>query len=252
MNPEINLDLFDCVVFDMDGTLAQSKGPISNDMADCLNRLLKIKSVAVISGGMFSQFEKQLVSHLETDNLNKLYILPTSGASMWTFNNGIWSEIYRDAIEPFKRRQIIEEIQRALDLVGYQELETFGQIIEDRISQITFSALGDAAPIENKKVWDPDQKKRKLIASILKERIPEYTITIGGTTSIDITLKGVDKAYGVEKISKILNIPLPKILFIGDKLQFGGNDYPVKRLEIGNLEVKDEHETERLLNSWLT
>lgn len=251
MDNRHSLDKFDCIVFDMDGTLAISKGPISTGMSECLNGLLKVKKVAVISGGMFSQFEKQLISHLDTKNLKNLYVLPTSGSCMMAFENDLWVEIYSDVIPQIKRKQIIEEIERALSLVGYHEAETYGEVIEDRISQITFSALGSLAPVEKKSIWDPSQEKRKLIVSILKEKIPEYTITIGGTNSIDITLKGIDKAYGVEKLSKSLEIPISKVLFIGDKLQVGGNDYPVKRLDIETLEVKDEHETENLLKSWL-
>ena len=48
------------IAFDLDGTLAESKRPLSEDMAAILARLLAITDVAVISGGDWPQFEKQI------------------------------------------------------------------------------------------------------------------------------------------------------------------------------------------------
>lgn len=240
----------DCIVFDMDGTLAVSKGTITPSMAELLNRLLEKKTVAVISGGMWEQFEKQLIPYLSKERLEHLMILPTSGTALYTYKNGIWHEEYREVISTNERTRIIQTLRAVLTRVGYHEEETIGPTIEDRESQITFSGLGSQAPFEKKQYWDPDQKKRALIASILRERLPEYTITIGGTTSIDITPKGVDKAYGINALVRVKGIPLERIVFIGDKLSPGGNDFPVVKTGVRTISVVDEHETEQLLASW--
>ncbi len=89
-------------------------------------------------------------------------------------------------------------------------------MIEDRGSQITFSALGQEAPLDEKKKWDPDFKKREKIKEILKPLIPDFSIQLGGSTSIDVTRPGIDKAYGVKKLQETLGIAIEDMIFVGD------------------------------------
>ena len=104
---------------------------------------------------------------------------------------------------------------------------------------------------EVKASWDPDMEKRKKIVNILSPMLPEYSLTMGGMTSIDITKKGEDKAYGVKRFSEVQGVLFSKILFVGDKLQPGGNDYPVISTGVKTIEVKDPLETQSLIQSWL-
>ncbi len=246
-----NINQFDFIVFDMDGTLAKSKGKISENMAFLINKLLSQKKVAIISGGRWQQFEKQLLLYLDTTNFDKLYILPTSGSSLMTFIDNSWKENYSENIPEDERNRISKIINNAIDILGYKEKETWGDVVEDRISQVTFSALGSLAPFDKKNLWDPNQEKRLKIVNFISQDLQNYSIGIGGTNSIDITIKGIDKAYGVKKLSEFFKVPLSRILFIGDKLDEGGNDYPVKKLGITTIAVVDENETEHLLNKWL-
>lgn len=65
------------IVFDLDGTLAESKSPLDTEMSTLLGALLGIVKVAVVSGGNWPQFEKQLLSNLPHDaHLKNLSILP--------------------------------------------------------------------------------------------------------------------------------------------------------------------------------
>src|ERR1035441_10285233 len=66
---------------------------------------------------------------------------------------------------------------------------------QDRGSQITFSALGQQAPLEEKKKWDPDFAKRKKIKAILDKLIPEFSVRMGGATSVDITKTGEARSH---------------------------------------------------------
>ncbi len=251
METQLTLNDFDCIVFDMDGTLAQSKGPISEKMATLLTTLLTKKKVAVISGGRWEQFQKQLIQHLDGAPLENLIILPTTGATMYRFDHGVWRVVYEEGIPLVERQRICSELQKALKQSGYHEEETFGDIIEDRKTQITFSGLGAQAPLEKKLLWDPLQQKRIVIKTLLDHPLHDYTITFGGTTSIDITPKGVDKAYGIEKIIQHTSIPVQKILFVGDKLMPGGNDYPATRTGVRVVPVVDEKDTEVFLEELL-
>ena len=84
------------VVFDLDGTLAQSKSSLDAEMAALLNQLLGLIKVAVISGGNWPQFQKQVLSHLTSDErLKNLSLLPTCGTQFYKYETG-WEKLYAE------------------------------------------------------------------------------------------------------------------------------------------------------------
>jgi HAD superfamily hydrolase (TIGR01484 family) len=134
----------------------------------------------------------------------------------------------------------VEEINDALDKVIVEKKD--GQI-ENRGSQISFSALGQNADLEIKKTWDPDAKKRTIIADKLRPLLPDCEVTVAGTTTIDITRKGVNKAYAIERIKKYLGISNNDILFFGDAIFPGGNDEPVAKMGVESIKVSGPEDT---------
>jgi len=240
-------------MFDLDGTLTPSKSVLEEHMATALVKLLKIKKVAVISGCDFSQFKEQFLKSLpaEPSLYNDLIILPTSGSTMYLWR-GDWQLEYADNLSPGEKIKIRTALDEALKELPFLKPEiTYGEQIEDRGSQITFSALGQQAPLEAKAAWDPDKSKRKALAKVLTEKIPEFDIKIGGMTSDDITHHGVNKAYGIRKIMSIFKIDPRKMLFVGDELMPEGNDYPAKSTGVDCIEVSGPEETLKLINSWV-
>ena len=184
------------IVFDLDGTLAESKSSLDTEMSVLLHDLLDIVKVAVISGGDWPQFEKQLLSNLPHDErLANLSLLPTCGTKFFQYAVD-WKKIYSEDFTADEKEKIISSLNKALGVAGFKVEKVWGEVIEDRGSQITFSALGQQAPLEEKGKWDPDFNKRKKIKTILDTFIPEFSVRLGGTTSIDITRPGIDKAYG--------------------------------------------------------
>jgi hypothetical protein len=119
----------------------------------------------------------------------------------------------------------------------------WGEVIEDRGSQITFSALGQQAPLAEKDKWDADYSKRKRIKAILDVLIPEFSVRMGGATSIDVTKPGIDKAYGIRKLRDLLGISLAEMIYIGDALFPGGNDYPAIEAGVASISVRGPRET---------
>lgn len=231
------------VAFDLDGTLALSKQPLQPDMGEALADLLGVAHVAVISGGDWPQFDKQVASRLpERADRTRLWLMPTTGTKLYTFKEE-WSPVYAELFSEDERRKIIEAFDASLEATGFVPEEVWGERIEDRGSQVTFSALGQQAPLEAKEKWDPDFAKRRVIQADLKERLPGLSINMGGATSIDITREGVDKAYGLKKLSDASGIPLDAMLFIGDAIFPGGNDYPAKELGLDTVRVRDPQET---------
>ena len=218
-------------------------------MATLLARLLEVVKVAVISGGAWAQFEKQVLSNLPHDErLKDLSILPTCGTKFYRYD-GAWQELYSEDFSVDEKERIISALNKALDQSGFRAEKHWGDLIEDRGSQITFSALGQEAPLEEKKKWDPDFKKREKIKEILKPLIPEFSIQLGGSTSIDVTRPGIDKAYGVKKLHETLGIAIRDMIFVGDALFPGGNDYPAKQAGVVSIEVRDPHETKRVIEA---
>jgi HAD superfamily hydrolase (TIGR01484 family) len=236
------------IVFDLDGTLAPSKSSLEKDMAAHLGRLLTVAKVAVISGGAWPQFEKQLLANLpKDDNLDGLSLLPTSGTRFMKYDKGTWTQLYAEDFTPDEKTKIIDALNKALDESGFREAKHWGEIIEDRDSQITMSALGQEAPLDVKKTWDPDFAKRKKIKAILDPLLPEFSVGMGGSSSIDITRPGVDKAYGIEKLKAELGIPIKDMIFLGDALFPGGNDEPARKTGVDCIRVRDPEETGRVI-----
>jgi HAD superfamily hydrolase (TIGR01484 family) len=229
------------IVFDLDGTLAESKSPLDAEMAALLHDLLGIVQVAIISGGDWPQFEKQILCHLPHDkSLMNLSLLPTCGTKFFRYAED-WKKLYSEDFTADEKEKIVSALKKAA--AGFEAEKVWGEVIEDRGSQITFSALGQQAPLEEKDKWDPDFAKRRKIKAILDPLIPGFFVRLGGATSIDVTKPGIDKAYGIRKLRDILGISLQEMIYIGDALFVGGNDYPAEEAGVVSIPVRGPNET---------
>jgi len=239
------------IVFDLDGTLTESKSRLDDEMAVLLEGLLDRKKVAVISGGSYRQFEKQFIKNIG-GKLENLFLFPTCATQFYRFENDSFVKVYEDRLKADDKKRIMESFERVLDEIGYEKpKKTYGEVIEDRGTQITFSALGQNAPLEEKVMFDPDNRIREKIRKNLARYLPDFEIKLGGTTSIDITRKGIDKAYGIRKIQEYLGIGKEEILFVGDALYAGGNDHAVLREGVQCIGVRNHDECKGLIRTWL-
>ncbi|HSX45849.1 MAG TPA: HAD-IIB family hydrolase [Candidatus Saccharimonadia bacterium] len=242
------------IAFDLDGTLAPSKSPADDRMTELLRQLLERFQVCVISGGKFEQFQKQLISNLNAEpmQLEHLHIMPTCGTRYYIYDlaSKDWRKVYAEDFTEEQKKKIIIALNKGFDDLGYRAKKTYGETVEDRGSQVTFSVLGqdivdELGPkgVEIKEAWDPDNKKKNELRDYIAPLIPEFEVRVGGVTSIDVTKKGIDKAYGMRKLMEMLDIAKEDILFIGDRLQPGGNDYPVKAFGIDSIQISHWQET---------
>lgn len=236
------------VAFDLDDTLAPSKSRVPSRTVTLLGELLDELPVCVISGGRFEQFREQLLSQMSSHHrLSALHLMPTCGTRYyrWSQDGGDWKLMYsRDMTLP-QRHRIFEAVEVAARGLGLWETDdrVSGDRIEDRGSQVTYSALGQRAAVAEKKAWDPDGSKRATLAARLGEMLPGLDVRAGGSTSLDITAQGVDKAYGIRQFATSLDVETTDIFFVGDRLEPGGNDYPVRALGVQARRVKDHIET---------
>lgn len=233
------------LVFDLDDTLAESKQPLTSTMADTLADLLTCTYVAIISGGAFPQFQKQVLANMPSRaDLSRLIILPTSGGALYRFTSGAWTAVYEERISEDDVVRVREVLESAITDTGIiEDVALFGERIEVRGAQVTLSALGQEAPVALKHAWDPTREKRNVLRTYVAERLPDFDVKAGGATSIDVTMRGINKAYGVRALAKELSLPLSVMRYYGDALMAGGNDEIVKETGIETVAVTSAIDT---------
>lgn len=240
------------VAFDLDDTLAASKSPLEPRMAELLVRLLDVAEVCVISGGQFAQFQMQVIDNLRdvsVEALARLHLMPTCGTQYYRHAENVWTQIYAENLSDGQKERALAAVEGTARELGFWESETWGPILEDRGSQITFSALGQAAPVAAKTAWDASGAKKNALREAVQALLPDLEVRSGGSTSVDITRQGIDKAYGMTKLADLTNVPLDDMLFVGDRLDENGNDYPVKVLGVACVAVEGWEDTAAFLET---
>lgn len=245
------------IVFDMDGTLVETKSIMDDEMAGLLCQLLTVKQVAVIGGGKYGLFREQLIRRLNCPKelLVNLFLFPTTSTAFYRYNHG-WKKVYSLELSLGERVMIKKAFQEAFKEINYQKPEkTYGQVIEDRRTQVTFSVFGQDLVrvlgnegVRLKKEWKDKHTDIKLkLAEAVQRRLPNLEVRTAGYTSIDVTRKGIDKEYGIRQIEKYLKVPIENMLFIGDALFPGGNDSAVLRTGVLCFEVKEVGDTKNVI-----
>ncbi len=244
------------IAFDLDGTLAESKQRVSAEMADLLTQLLAKMPVAIMSGASFAQFERQFFPSLPPEaKMERLYIFPTNAAECRVYRGGTWQLEYDRSFSDEEAGAVQEALIEALDVVGLSQppAQTWGPRIENRSGgQVSFSPLGQQAPVDAKQEWSRAHNNvRKALRDELAKRLPSCTVSMGGMTTVDITPKDVDKAYGIKRLSELTHIPVEDMLYVGDALEEGGNDSVVIKTGIRTHAVFGPQETAALIQEML-
>lgn len=249
------------IVFDLDGTLTPSKSNMKPDMARALVALLTRKKVAVIGGGSWQQFKRQFLNKLvcPKELLQNLFLFPTTAMSFYCYRNG-WKKVYEIKLSPNEVADIRNAFRKTFTEVGYRPPQrVYGKVIENRGSQVTFSVFGQDVVaklgkkgLTLKERWRKENDPLKLkMAKLLAKKLPHLEVHAAGFTSIDITKKGVDKAYGVRQIEKYIRVPVRNMLFVGDALFPGGNDAATKKTGIQCMAVRGPKDTEKIIKEIL-
>ena len=242
-------------IFDLDGTLAPSKSVMDAEMAGILGQLLSTgKSVAVISGGALPQYEKQFLNGLAApaEQLARVFIFPTCGAAFYRHDGGAWRLVYEERLTEQERDKIFGAFMAAWRDAEYANpARLYGEVLEYRGTQVTFSALGQQAPLAEKHAWDPTRAKRLKLQAAVVKYLPEFDVKLGGSTSLDVTRRGVDKAYGIARMEKHLGFKKSEMIFFGDAIFPGGNDYPVKLAGVDCVAVTGPEDTKNRLQDIL-
>lgn len=242
------------VLFDLDDTLVESWQPPTASMIEKLSRLLEQVPVAILSAASFDRIEKTFLPALESHpHAKRLYVFSYAAAEAHMLEDGKWKAQYSIKHTPEERARIVEAIHACVKETGIIEKDAkYKPEILEREPKIVFTALGTSATQSEKKAWDTDLSKRTKLKKALEKRIPEFEIAIGGTTTIDITPKGINKAYGARWLATQLNIEPREMLFVGDALYPGGNDYVVMEAGVDTKQVENPEQTEMLIDNLLS
>ncbi|MFB9647026.1 HAD-IIB family hydrolase [Microbacterium terregens] len=242
------------VAFDLDDTLAPSKAAIDPRIGQLLIALAERVEVAIISGGQLEQFRAQVVDRLPdaaAETLSHIHLLPTCGTQYYRIEPEGIVTIYAHTLTDDQKTRALDAVEGEARRLGLWESETWGDILEDRGSQITFSALGQRAPLVAKKAWDPTGAKKSALREAVASQVPDLEVRSGGSTSVDITHRGIDKAYGMRQLAEQTGIPLDDMLFVGDRLDPDGNDYPVLAMGVNCHAVEGWEDTAEYLHGLL-
>jgi hypothetical protein len=249
------------IVFDLDGTLAPTKSIMDSEMSDLVDQLLQKKKMAIIGGGKLQLFKHQFLNQFKGHKslYKNLSLFPTTGTVFLRYN-GAWKKVYEHNLSKAEIKQIYSAFRQVFNEIGYQPpKKIYGRQLENRGSQVTWSALGQDVVkilgkkgVELKNKWRDENTGLKLkIAAHLKKYLPKLEVHAAGHTSIDITKKGIDKSYGLHQMEKYLKIKIKDMLFIGDAIFPGGNDYAVTKTAIDYCQVKDPEETKKIIRALL-
>jgi hypothetical protein len=239
------------LAFDVDQTLNIAKTPIPPEIAELLTKCLDHYEICPISGQKYDQFIFQIVDQLKDatpEQLEHLHLFVAQGTQYYRYNAAEkeWKQVYSYPLTDKQVAEITEAIETAAKELGYWEEDKLAEgdeIIENRLSQVTFSALGQKAGTEAKYAWDPDCKKREAIVKRAKELAPAYDYEIGGTTSINAITPGMNKVFGMTHLMEELKVEKEEILYFGDMTQPGGNDYPVVQMGVDTITVRNHEDT---------
>lgn len=240
------------IIFDLDGTLTESKSDIDEEMATLVRQLLETKQVAVIGGAKYDLFQSQFLAKLNASGeiLKNLFLFPTTASVFYKFNGNGWEEVYKQEFSNEEKENILSAFEKTFEEIGYKHpSKIYGELIEDRGTQITFSALGQKAPLDLKTKWKEENSDTKSeMTQVLQKHLPDMEVRAAGYTSIDVTRKGIDKEYGINQIKKHLNIVTEDILFVGDAFFAGGNDEAALKAGVMCFEVKGVEDTKKLIS----
>jgi hypothetical protein len=231
---------------------------MDREMSNLITKLLAVKKVAIIGGGKHEVFKKLFLKKLNAPKnlLKNLFLFPTTATAFYKYNNG-WKKVYAHPLKSSEIKKIKDTFTKVFQEVGYKHPQkTYGQILENRGTQVSWSvfgqdlvtALGETG-IKMKEEWKKKHTPTKMkIAKLMTKYLPQFESKSAGFTTIDVTKKGIDKAYGVRQIKEHLKIPISKMLFIGDAIFPGGNDYAALKTGIDYIKVENPEETKKIIS----
>jgi hypothetical protein len=216
-------------------------------------QLLERMPFAVLTGRAFQQLDADFLKTLaDSPHAERAYLVTSGAAEAFTCEENSWVSAYAFKLGDDEVTKIRAAIDASLSETGVLEgLPCYGERYLNKGSLFAYAMLGVPLPKAIDSSWDPGNARRSKLWHSLKEKLPEFDVVMGGMTSIDITKKGVNKAYGIGWLSERLGIAPGDILFVGDALYPGGNDEIIRTTGAQIRVTSGPEETERIIEELL-
>lgn len=211
------------VLFDVDGTLTESRKTIISEVRDLIIELKKKVTIGVVGGSDFIKQKEQLGGDV-LDIFD--YSFPENGVVAYRHGKNIHQNSIKEYLGEDKIQNFVNFCLRYLaDLDIPIKRGTF---IEFRTGMINLSPIGRNCSQQEREqfcLYDSKNNVRSNMIATLEKEFPNYDLkySIGGQISIDVFPIGWDKRYCLKHLSSKFD----KIYFFGDKTDPGGNDYEI-------------------------
>ena len=241
-------------LFDLDDTLAPSFEALSPKMVEKVRQVLDLMPTAIITGRDFKWMSQDFLPLFAgVPHADRFYLFPEGSAQCFQWDGKLWNEIYGETITDEERAKITQTIKDAVRDTGVLEgMSVFGEQFVQKKAMVAFAALGVKVPTDLKYSWDPGNIRRKTLRDAIAKALPEYDVLMGGATSTDVTKSGINKAYGVRWFAERLNIPTSEMLYVGDALEEGGNDFVVIETGVQTRPTSGPEQTLKIIDEILT
>lgn len=209
-------------IFDVDGTLTPSRQPINSDFQRWFLEFCYDYDVYLVTGSDYPKTVEQIGKTI-CESVQCVY--NCSGSDVWANGNNIRSNKW--TIPEDAHEWLAQELTLSMYNVRT------GLHFEHRTGLVNFSVVGRNATTEQRAdyvAYDEYSKERAYIADRFNLLFPSLQATVGGETGIDIAPKGADKSQILVDFDQENDF----ICFFGDKMDEGGNDYPLANALFNN------------------
>lgn len=220
------------IIFDIDGTLAESSYTIKPEHALILNQLKEKYEIGICGGGTLEKALNQMNDSIYFDH----YF--TECGCVYNKNNSKTKldlhEIYKKNIrEHVLYKDINTLIKVFLKYLSECDYELSGHFVDLRNGIVYLSCVGMQATIierEKFKIIDYQLNIRNDVLKILRDKAKELnienkiSINLGGSVGIGLYPVEYDK---IQILNTIQPKNYKKIIYFGDKYKENGNDYHI-------------------------
>ena len=230
---------FKMIAFDMDGTLLRSDKTISERTVKALYEVSEAGGILAFSTGRPLCEVRPYLSQLPKMH----YGILGSGAVVYDFMKGC--RLSEKCI-PDEVPQAVAQILKGRDIMPHLVSDDQVYVNEEQVRTIErYKLTAYRALYEQTAVYEPDIlsfltdpsrrfQKINLFHRSVREREFSYQaakslpvqLTLAEETSLEMTAKGVSKGYGLQKLCEIIDLPLRKVIAVGD----GDNDVDIFRM----------------------
>jgi HAD superfamily hydrolase (TIGR01484 family) len=225
-------------IFDMDGTLTESRSVMTNAMAAGLGLItMNGGDITIISGAD----KEQMIKQIGGGGDDEFTIMAQNGNSTPYWSNELTKE---------QKERILHHIAMLRTDYNYLFMKCDEEdLVEDRGCQISFSFTGHHADLGVKKAFDTDGSRRNRYLESRPFEDKELVAKIGGMTCIDYINKEGTKGKNIERLMALKHWKPEDCVYIGDALFKGGNDESVIGVIPKLIRVNNPDETLLAINA---